>query len=283
MHNFLIANALELVMVEESQEWRIVCPEIDETSGSIGRFLKGIWPERVTLVHPRDGFASSDKKYFGDFLSQIRRIRGRLFTVYGSGYYHHFTCGLVKSLAGKVSDFSYVHIDEHSDNSDIENGVLNCGNFVNRIESFDAVSSVKYVGCGQVFKKVREKDILPASKVRRKTLNDSLTSLLQDSADDVYVSSDLDVLLPSQMYTNYPEGHLYASVFLDCLRFINDNKNIVGADALGLAEFVDTAYSREKKHVVEASFFVYAMIAGILFGEDISEFKKAHSKLTKSQ
>lgn len=276
-----------MVSTDDSLDWKIVCFEVDDVSKDIGDYLKGIWPSKVSsIVVPSHDFYGRPAKaeVIKDLLSPFSKVGGKILTVYGSGYYHHMTYGLLCNVADLRSDnYTYLHIDQHTDNRILyinDRDIIHCGNFVSQIKKLDKVESVKYLGCKEVFHCVGLKqNLVDTPQIKSVGVEKSLQGLLSDAPSDVYVSMDLDVLICQQMCTGWQEGDMELDLFLNCLNYIKREKNIISADALGL-NLAPSVYG-ENYSLCPASLLVYAMIAGTLFGDDISAFREEHKKLTK--
>ena len=287
--------------MNDSLDWKIVCLEIENDLGSTkeSEFLSGLWPSRIIRI-PVSNHEIILKHDVQVLLSDLSQISGRIFTVYGSGNYHHYTYGLLKNIADlRLENYTYVHIDQHSDNERIKRRMkfINCANFVYQIKD-DAynkknnkcarVKCVKYIGCSKILNEIHDEDILNPSQLKNGCVNNLVYALMQDTPSDVYVSMDLDVLLDKEMSTRWPGGKISTSCLLDVLSRLKDTKNIISADALGFYpdayEFTGwLSFLNKKKKDYNTSLLVYAMIAAILFDEDLSEFRNEHSKLSEKR
>lgn len=280
-------------MAEYSLNWQIVCLEVDEESIEVGDFLRDIWPARVSRIRVKQELDVDleivGRNYLRDLLREFECQKSRIFTVYGSGKYHHFTHGILETLADERSqNYTYVHIDQHTDNFSIydvsRNGeILTCANFVSRIPINTKAIAVKYVGCKKQLNGVRQADLAETSDLEDNNLELKLERLLRNTPFDAYVSIDLDVLKWTQMTTGWTKGNMDVCTLLSAIKYLNAHKNILSADALGLSRKVieaNCSHIKPTDNVWKASFYVYAMIAGTLFWEDIVEFEKEHKRLT---
>lgn len=279
-------------MAEYSLNWQIVCLEVDEESIAVGDFLRDIWPARVSRIAVKPELDVDleivGRNYLRDLLHEFEDKKSRILTVYGSGKYHHFTHGILETLAdARSQNYTYVHIDQHTDNYPIydvsRNGeILTCANFVSRIPINTKAIAVKYVGCKKQLNGVRQADIAETEELEDNNLELKLERLLRNTPFDAYVSIDLDVLKFAQMATGWTRGDMGCDTLIKTIKYLRTHKNILSADSLGLSRKVieaNCSHIKPKENVWKASFYVYAMIAGALFGEDIVEFEKEHKTL----
>jgi len=271
-------------------DWKIVCLELDEESKEVGKFLEGIWPSKVSSVVIKDSEDIIKREHLRDLLSDFSAKQGRIFTVYGSGVYHHFTHGLLEVVAdARSQNYAYVHVDQHTDNYDIHEiggsgEVLNCANFVSRIPVNTRAIAVKYVGCKKQFVRVRQSDIVETYDLKDKGVGFALERLLRGTPFDIYASIDLDVLKRTHIKTGWTRGNMDVGLLLDVVKYLKSNKNILSADALGLCCDIIERYAELiplTKQLWDASLLVYAMLAGTILGEDINCLKEEHDNLTK--
>jgi len=263
--------------ISQSNDWKILCLEVDKESKEVGRFIGNIWPSKILCFHQSEICWNASKMEIS--LKELMKLEGRIFTVYGNGFFHNFTYGLVKNIGDVRSNaYSYVHIDQHTDTNDQFMKLLTCANFVNFIPIYSNGRTVRHIGIKHVLGHVPSSDILKADEITDSGMVDSLEKLMCGTVDDAYVSMDLDVLLPNEMQTAYPGGNVDLSTFLQVIDWLKVNKRIISADALG---FADLPSEFGSKYMKEKSLLVYAMIAATLFGEDRTVFKKEHERLMK--
>lgn len=269
-------------MLKPDLEWKIICLETGTPSKQVGAFLKSLWPSKVSSVYADEHDVLTGNHISG-LLSQFRDFSGKILTVYGSGRFHHYTYGLVKNIADlRRNNYTYVHIDQHSDDADFTfrgpNPLLHCGGFVYSIKKSKKVSAVKYIGCLKQFRHIEQEDLLTSQNFVVGSIEKNVRGLLANTSKDIYVSMDLDVLLDLHMQTAYKGGDMKIGTLINCLEYLKSEKNIISADALGLDKSRCHAFA-PNHYLIEASFLVYAMIAGTLLGEDISALKKEHTCL----
>ena len=270
----------------ESLDWKILCLDFDEASHDIKDFLQTLWPDKITTYSFEPCAHNTRPEYAREIAknaaAKLADTTGKILTVYGSGSYHQFTYGLLTAIADERSkSYTYIHIDQHSDNGAIyDPNIITCGNFVSFIPDSTHATAIKYIGCKSIFNPVPSQDRLHLASLEQNS-QESLTKLFDETPDAAYITTDLDVLWEEQMATGYPGGMMNLSTLIETLLHIKKTKNIISADACG---FHINHHIREnpKTTLRKASILVYAAIAGIFLGEDITEFTKEHKRLTKT-
>ncbi len=268
--------------MNNSIDWKIVCLEIDEPSKEVGNVMARIWPDKVSTIKLPGRWDVVEKEHLKDLLWQFKNINGKILTVYGSGLFHHFTYGLLRNIADlRSNEYTYVHIDQHTDDADTFGtefqDAFHCGNFVRDIKRKTLAKKVKYVGCEKVYSEIDKKDIVYGREIEQNGVKKSLSELLFDAPKQVYVSMDLDVLKPDQMKTGWPDGLMDLTTLLEIINHIKNNQTILSADILGFngnGKYKNPGWCA-------ASLAVYVIIAGTLFGEDTTVFRRKHAQLTQ--
>lgn len=173
--------------------------------------------------------------------------------VYGSGRKHHYTYGLCRGIADKLSKkYTYVHIDEHTDMGNeigpaFSNSYLSCGNFVTDILLDSNAETSLHIGQSYAFcrqngwtkRATKLKDLMFSLNLKYKKKNiNSVRDLFAAMLPEIYVTLDLDVL-NEYMMTDFSPGNLSLEELLDTLTKIKQKRKIVGMDICGLGEDVN--------------------------------------------
>ena len=272
-------------------DWNLACFDVDRPSDFAARFLSTLLKREIQKVFPipPHEFSPSTREYVTAVTECIRGIGGKVLTIYGSGSFHHFTYGLVKNIADAISsNYAYIHIDQHTDDRWPEAEQLSSGSFVGQISLKHTVAAVRYIGCEQIMNtKTPTRIILQNKTINELGVKQSLTSLLEGTPQDVYVSIDLDVLKKNEMLTRWSEGEMSIDTLIEIIAFLKNNKNIISADILGhgsyhvpfdVDEKPDLSDALRKK-INHTNMLVYAIVVGTFLGIDISTWKQEHGKL----
>lgn len=237
----------------------------DEASRQIAEYFKG----RATKVKLLDKLCQDDITLGidGDIIENIVRSSFTQISMngatpiflYGSGGYHHYTYGLCKVFADSRSkEYSYIHIDAHSDN-DGENSTdgqifdvhqITCGNFVNFLEINSNAGSIRIVGCNHRQFLNGHENFFSSPEMSEKEIREEASRMLAKTCNDVYISTDLDVL-KAGVSNNYEPGILNLETLLEILKIIKNERNLIGADILGYDAILN------KGHVDTKSIEVY--------------------------
>ncbi len=268
-------------------EWKLLVLEVDEPSKDLGDFFKRVWEKETVVKRIRGDLWNRDQiqKEVEAVVSDVRA--DRVLTVYGHGRYHHYTYGLCRAVADPRSRaYTYLHIDHHPDDHDFQGNIdLACGGFVNTILKKSNATQARCIGadinCGKSFKEADAiynlqytGPIMTERKGNRKeidvrqNINASITRLLFDTPQDIYVSMDFDVMANEELKTDYSRGDLRLPELLECLDVLMKQRNLISADMLG--------YSSDELHGKSLAF--YAIVAGRIIGKDTKRFQEQHNK-----
>ncbi|MBI4141595.1 arginase family protein [Candidatus Woesearchaeota archaeon] len=269
-------------------EWNVACFEIDKTSSFAEKFLSTKLKLQIQRIFPArtDKLPVSTKEYITELTSGIDKLEGKVLTIYGSGSFHHYTYGLIRNLADvRSKKYTYVHIDQHTDDASPQAEHLGCGSFVGQLNK-PPVEAIRYIGCEQILSVFTQKEfVLNNQTINEKGVQKSLQDILAGTPDDVYVSIDLDVLNKNEMLTRWAEGKMSIDTLLQIIDYLKNNKNIISADVLGHGSYFiplkgDLKTSDEiKGKINHTNMLVYAMVVGTFLGQNIERFKEEHTSL----
>lgn len=251
---------------DTNEDWRILILNHDKSSEELGNYIKSLWPGITDVVKIKDDLRTREeiRQVIRDYTNNQK---GKILTLYGTGRLHHYTYGLCKEVADKRSDrYSYFHFDAHSDSEEISpqglnRGTLNCENFVRGIMKDSKSNAVRYVGSvichfipplSQTFKNVR--CIPNAENI------DDFRKILENLPNDLYMSTDLDVLSGHYAVDKdfQSAGRLSLDTLIECYKILREHKNIISADVLGYVkngqDWINSrtleAYSRIAKVII---------------------------------
>ncbi len=164
------------------------------------------------------------------------RKKKRPVVIGGNGNYHHLTYGLCANIE---EPFGYIHIDRHSDFGDKNSPYICMGGFVEHLLSRTNAQAGLLIGCDQRI----ETPTIPFTHLGE--LNERLRSELIGFPDNVYISVDLDVLVPYQFNSGYDTGKMTLRQLFQALDTIVGQKKVIGGDIVGYlgndAESLDSA------------------------------------------
>jgi arginase family enzyme len=226
---------------DSNEDWRILILNHDKSSEELGNYIKSLWPDITDAVKIKNDL-STREEIRKAIKGCINNHNGKLLTLYGTGKLHHYTYGLCTEVADKRSnEYSYFHFDAHNDSEDIPSEVLNprtlnYGNFVPRIMKDSKAKSVRYVGsviCHILpFISQTTKNVRCISNVENV---DALKKILENLPNDLYMSTDLDVLAGHYAVDSdfQGAGRISVDTLIDCYEVLKKYKNIISADILG--------------------------------------------------
>jgi arginase family enzyme len=267
----------------------------------LSEFFQDRWSNPISVVNIREGGKYERTLHYSceiqEKLKALKEIEGKPLTVYGHGSYHHYTYGLVGNvMPQRTNEFLYIHIDMHTDaginrqrcNCLPAHGLhkcgmsIGCGSFVEDIADHGAKNFL-FIGtdasCGWKRKRWVKQDTLLQSD----SLNIIERELGRKRCNDVYISMDLDVLASKELPTGYGRGKISLRHLLDILTVIQRNKNVLGADILGLCKQGGGSYyhgkNRDYHYYQPTGYFTYAIIAAHLMGKDYYDALKLRDTL----
>lgn len=263
--------------------WNILALEIDKPSIEVANALHELWPEDITR---RKALVCAESPIRHQRLVSLLEEailplpHGTLLTTYGSGYCHNLTSALLTVVADPLSkQYCYVHIDQHADNDEIKDHLIDCANFVSEIPYVTNTISVKHIGSTCMAPGIEPKDHVSVRQLQKEGTATAIAELFADTPQDTYVSIDLDVLLNEDMHTDFPDGEMPINMLLNVLRTLKTTRNLIGVDVLGLSY----RYYQPSYNLFQKSKLVYAMIAGIFLGKDIIPLKAKYDAFTEQE
>jgi arginase family enzyme len=189
------------------------------------------------------------------------------FLLYGSGDFHYLTALRLRRIAGPVVIVSF---DNHPD-WDVRPPKWGCGGWVNRALELSHVRRVSVWGCGnfecwwphQIFGNRRAEragvlEVHPWADDRPMKDRERKGAILRDnwreafeqfvrrvSAENVYVTIDLDCLRPEEAVTNWEAGRFTIADVEWALARLHESSRIIGGDICGAYSKPD--YARWKQ------------------------------------
>lgn len=255
-------------MAKEQEHWQILALEHDQASIDMADFFEKIWVNGIIRKKIPSYLSAGKEEVIKSIKDATNSLEGKVLTVYGSGFLHHYTYGLCYTIARKKSkDYDYVHVDNHSDSYDRKNGWLDCASFTRNILEEPEAKSVIYLGSVAEEKHTSVSQNVLVSKDMEKTLRKVLSANLYAQ---VYVSLDLDVLKRTDVSTAFHQGILELKHLLSIIEVVQEEKEVISADMLG--------YNGNKDAV---SPLAYAAIAAKITGKDTKELEKLHEYFKK--
>lgn len=223
------------------EDWQLLCLGIDSGGREIGRYFSEDLGMKIKIASYKD-FIKKDNNLLGtdrEFLPRAMKFfvgdsPNKTLALYGSGDFHHYTYGLCAVASKRSKEFCYIHFDQHKDDrkkSDYED--IDFGSFVNDIVNDNSNNAKDKILVG--YKCSKNGGIFASSRRylnSKKALSD-LEKLLDNTCHDVYTSFDLDVMVWSEIVTNWGNGRLKKGPLLDMVTMIKEKKNIIGGDILG--------------------------------------------------
>jgi arginase family enzyme len=202
------------------------------------------------------------EQFFAEAQSRLRR-----FVLYGSGDFHHLTALWMRNIA---APFVLVSFDNHPD-WDIRPPKWSCGAWINRALELPNVEKISVWGCGnfecwwpgQIFgnRKAERRgklevhpwaDERPAAQRKRRgaILRTDWQARFQrfiESIDGrmVYVTIDLDCLVPNEAITNWESGRLTSDDVVWAVQKLRKSCRIAGGDLCGA--YSKPRYARRKQ------------------------------------
>ncbi|MFH0752683.1 MAG: arginase family protein [archaeon] len=232
------------------EPWKLISLETDIPGEYIGEYFekKGY---NITRVENLFGDILYDKEDICEFFDKkLGHIDRRKLVLYGSGSYHHYTYGLCKRADKISNNYLYIHFDHHTDYTSVmyekdyismkhgrpTRSRLSCGSFVDQILTDTNASALFFVGS---IPRNEDKDLHLG--IRESTLESEegpavLKKQISSLPNEVYLSFDLDVMHISEIKTDYNQGIMTTELLLKTVEIIKENKNIIGADILGLSK-----------------------------------------------
>jgi arginase family enzyme len=276
--------------------WNVASIKHDLPSEEISEFFAERWTDDVFEIELRNPGAKYDRveNYscaINRELKELQDVKGKPLTVYGHGSFHHYTYGIVgNTMPQRTNEFLYIHIDYHTDagiptqkcNCQSAHGLyrcglsLGCGSFVTTLKDHGA-NNLLFVGtdahCGWKRKRGIKQEQLLQSDFQRVVEK----QLKGKKIHDCYISMDLDVLRNEEIPTGYGRGKITLRHLLDILTVIKENKNIVGADILGLCRGDSGSHrdkSKKRGYYQPTGYLTYGIIAAHLTGKDYLDAMK---------
>ena len=222
-----------------TEDWRIVVLEHDEGSKELGGYVHRLWPDITEVCKIRADLSTKE-----DIRQAIRSCigdkKGRILTLYGSGKSHQLTYGLCTEVADKRSDeYGYVHFDAHNDFADSPSKTIDYGNFVREIMKDSNATALRHIGCVTChISPLISESVKNFRSVSRLEDPNDFKSLLKNLPDDVYATTDIDVLKGHLAIAEsaWGEGPLSLNMYLECLDILKTYKNLISADVLGYSK-----------------------------------------------
>lgn len=255
--------------------WQLLSLEIDKGGKDIGEFLSKELGRDIKRVSLADFLAEAEKTSdksidFPDHCCKQPQINskeqiismmksftgdadGPVLTVYGSGYFHHYTYGLCAAASRLSKEFCYIHIDGHTDcrHPNIE-GTVMYSNFVEDLLEDKSNNAKDVIMVGSIFCEWKSlRYALFEEEMNSREALDELAAHLENTYNDVYMSCDLDVTVAKEIITDWRDwerGRLKKEQLLRMVSLIKEKKNIIGADILG---FNCSPYGFESKEKFE--------------------------------
>lgn len=189
------------------------------------------------------------------------------FLLYGSGDFHYLTALRLRRIAGPVAIVSF---DNHPD-WDVRPPKWGCGGWVNRALELSHVRRVSVWGCGnfecwwphQIFGNRRAEragvlEVHPWADDRPMKDRERKGAILRDnwrarfeqfvrtvSAENVYVTIDLDCLRPEEAVTNWEAGRFTTADVEWALTRLHESSRIIAGDICG--SYSKPSYTRWKQ------------------------------------
>lgn len=258
-----------------TEPWKLVILDCDPSTERVAHFFENVWSDGIMhIVNQGLNGPSTKKKNVIKDTEPISRLEGKILIIYGDGIYHHYTYGLCTATAYKKSkDYIYVHTDNHTDagNHGID-GYIGCGSFVEDIIKGAGAKDALLLGPTHGSNELKRTHIdqpTLASEKAEEALRDKLKEKLQK---DVYASFDLDVMHRTEIITSYGQGMLELKHLLKIIEVINEEKNVISADILGLSS--STSYRLKSECLEPVSLLTYAALAAKITGKDTKELEK---------
>jgi arginase family enzyme len=251
----------------KTDSWKVVVLEHDYASEEIGKFFSKIWEDGIIVKKMGKNYDLDHKKKISEEIKNILGIlEGKILTLYGSGYYHHYTYGLCDAISRERSkDYTYLHIDNHPDSCYNSNGHIGCGSFVEHILEEPEAKDIILIGPTN---NPKERALISQEEIVSKKAKEITRKILREKQQpDVYSSFDLDVLDEKEIETYYNRGILKLKHLLDLIDIMREEKNIISADILG--------YNGGSSNY--ANLITYAALAAKLVGKDTKELEKLHN------
>lgn len=253
----------------------------------------------------------TDRKYLLDYFRRWVYDSGiwrdRVLTIYGTGWYHHFTYALTKlALERRGLDgfnWTYFHWDNHRDdwNWRNSNGILldwlNCANFVDSIvydhqgipffvgpDSYPRKDAEGYrIGGTEIpiyhnffTKDLQESQSWPSLRPNPLQTGLELPSVrdLRETPVETYLTFDLDLLARSEIVTHFPQNDsMTLRRVCQMLDHVRPFKRVFGADILG--------YADEFHHPLSA--LTVVILARKVMGLGIQQLLEYHTNVKRRQ
>ncbi|MCK4428962.1 MAG: arginase family protein, partial [Candidatus Aenigmarchaeota archaeon] len=209
----------------------VVVLQHNEDTREIGRFLKKYEPKcKLKDFYPN----LTIKKNLREEVRKTLKVEEGTLVFYATGYKHYYTYGLCKEIADKLSkSWTYIHIDRHGD---LGNGTnekkVGYGSFVDSILTDTNADELIYFGSSPGKSDTKRLGELGKKYVWDEKL-ERVDEILDNCGENVYVSSDLDLLSSEYIHTDFGNGEIKLKTLLDALRKIKHRKNILAADVNG--------------------------------------------------
>ncbi|MDP2692649.1 MAG: arginase family protein [bacterium] len=227
------------------QPWEIVSLEMDYPGEIVGKFFVDNFGKLVRreLQHKQKDYKCRSKKYITRLIhSALGSNDKKKLVVYGSGYYHHYTYGLCRSIDRQHNNYGYIHFDHHTDydceREELKPSEIYCGTFVKDLLHDTNASSIFLVGSNTVglnlLPGIQHQYILE-SGLRTGSKFNKFRKRLAKMPEKVYLSFDLDVLAKSAIIASHDQGTLRPHELMRALAIIKETKEIIGADILGFS------------------------------------------------
>jgi arginase family enzyme len=201
------------------------------------------------------------------FYSEQETNLAASFVLYGSGDFHYLTALRLRRIAGPVAIVSF---DNHPD-WDVRPPKWGCGGWVNRALELSHVRRVSVWGCGnfecwwphQIFGNRRAEragvlEVHPWADDRPMKDRERKGAILRDnwrarfeqfvrtvSAENVYVTIDLDCLRPEEAVTNWEAGRFTIADVEWALTRLHESSRIIAGDICG--SYSKPSYTRWKQ------------------------------------
>jgi hypothetical protein len=224
--------------------------------------LDDAWRDEPLGLPAADGRAwgpqlrfSAPPRLIAEFYREHETNLASQFMLYGSGDFHHLTALRLRCVPERVVLVSF---DNHPD-WDVRPPKWGCGGWVNRALELPHVRRVSVWGCGnfecwwphQIFGNRRAEragilDVHPWADDRPPKDRQRRGAILRDnwrehfeqflktvSAENVYVTIDLDCLRADETVTNWEAGRFAISDLEWALRKLRESSQLVGGDICG--------------------------------------------------
>jgi hypothetical protein len=235
---------------------QIYAVDVDQGAKDAVEYLgkKGILGNGMKHIKVNPEFYDREKLHYADVNDLCRwlevdgtGIKKKPLTINGSGKFHYFTYFFCTKFFDKFEQpYTIVHVDKHCDGtsfnfdpSKVEPLICNYYFYPRLMADNSFVKSAIHIKHPMNLDCVNERG---RRWVPYRQTSDNEEQLVEevlknvDKNSKLYITTDLDILSPSDVKTDYEQGDMRSKSLLKILKNLKGKREIIGADICGLKE-----------------------------------------------